>query len=186
MGTDTVKGPPDCSCTFQLHLTCSEGFGLQKALLCTTSNHEVNALHCRLWLPWGWGVKTGKHDNGYTSGGLWALRWPSCLLTLLPPSYKSYPERFIGLTCQAFPVVFGGWSCSTDERQGDKFCIFWVTTVTFVALWDNAHSKCHNKWVISTIILLSIILRQELKEAYWYEDWELSVFIRKELVRVRS
>lgn len=127
--TDTGKGPPDCSCTFRLHLTCSEGLGLQKALLCTTLNHKVNTLHCRLWSPWGWGVKTGKHDNGYTSGGLWALQWPLCLLTLPSLSHKSYPERFIWLACQAFPVIFGGWSCSTDKRHGDKFCICWVTTV---------------------------------------------------------
>lgn len=30
LGTETVKGPPDFSCTFQLDLTCSEVFGLQK------------------------------------------------------------------------------------------------------------------------------------------------------------
>lgn len=39
--------PPDCSCSFQLHLTCREDFGLQKALLRNTFNHEGNALHCR-------------------------------------------------------------------------------------------------------------------------------------------
>lgn len=96
--------------------------------LCTTLNREADALRCSFRSPGGWGVRTGKHDNGYTSAGLWALQWPSCLLTLLSLSYKSYPERFIGLTCQAVPVVFGGWSCSTDKRHGDKFCICWVTT----------------------------------------------------------
>lgn len=136
----TDKAPPDCPCTFQLHLTCREGFGLQKALLCTTLKHEVNTSHCGLCLPRGWGVKTGKHDNGYTSAGLWALQWPSCLLTLLPLSYKSYPERFIGLTCQAFPVVFGGWGCSTDKRHGDKFCICWDHNVR--ACWLH-HRTIH-------------------------------------------
>lgn len=127
--TDTRKSPPDFPCTFKLHLTCSERLGLQKAAKCTTQNYWVNISHCRLWSPWGWGVKTGKHDNGYTSGALWALQWPLCLLTLPSLSHKSYPERFIRLACQAFPVVFGGWSRSTAKRHGDKFGICWVTTV---------------------------------------------------------
>lgn len=116
LSTDTgKKGPPDCSCIFKLHLTCSEGAWTSKSFrsaLRWTPKLILGIVGSDR--PGGWGVKTGKRDNGYTSGGLWALQWPRCLLTLPSASHKSHPERFIRLTRQAFSVVSGGRSCSAD------------------------------------------------------------------------
>lgn len=98
VGTDTVKSPTDLSCIFQLHLTCSKGVWTSESF----ALHYIKAeVYCRRWLLWDWGVKNGKHDNGYTSVFLWAQQWPSCLLTFPPLAYKSFPERFIGLTCRS-------------------------------------------------------------------------------------
>lgn len=176
LGTDTEKA--DCSCTFKLHLTCSEGFGLQKASLCIILHCKANTLHCSLWLPWGWGVKTGKRDNGYTCGGLWALQWPPCLLTLPSLSHKSYPERFIWLSCQASPGAFGGWSCSTPKPHGDKFFICWVTTVRgrlCCTTQQGSCGKCHNKSVIRMIIPPAWSRGRGWEEAHWHEDSDRKV-----------
>lgn len=171
LGTDTEEA--DCSCTFKLHLTCSEGFGLQKASLCIMLHCKANTLHCSFWLPWGWGVKTGKRDNGYTCGALWALQWPPCLLTLPSLSHKSYPERFIWLSCQASPGAFGGWSRSTPKPHGDKFFICWVTTACgrlCCTTHQGSCSKCHNKSVIRMIIPPVWSRGRGWEEAYWHKD----------------
>lgn len=63
-----------------------------------------------LGFPWGRGVNTGKPSSWLHTGGLWARRWPLCLLTFPFLFHKSYPGRVI-LLSQTFSDIFGGWSC---------------------------------------------------------------------------
>lgn len=80
-------------------------------------HRDANALHCERWLPWGCGVKTGKHDNGYTCCALWALQWPLCVLTLLPCSYKSHPERFMDSLVKSLQMYLVGGAAATTTRR---------------------------------------------------------------------